>query len=128
VIFAPEVTPEAGDPVTGEAIWPTLRCARCHGDTASGGPDAPSLRGIYLSFGEFYQQVRAGKADKMPAFSAEEIPDAYLLHVWTWLKQLDTSPPATTAEATTTVMPETTPSAAEPTTPAPTPTAPTLDE
>jgi hypothetical protein len=34
--------------------------------------------------------VRTGVPDKMPAFSAGEIPDAYLLHVWAWLTQKPT--------------------------------------
>lgn len=87
VIFAPEVTLEAGNAAVGEAIWPTLRCARCHGDTAGGGSDAPNLLGTERTFDEFFQQVRNGVTDKMPAFTAGEIPDAYLLHVWTWLSQ-----------------------------------------
>jgi formate dehydrogenase gamma subunit len=89
-VFAPEVTLEAGDPAVGESIWPTLRCARCHGETASGEPDVPGLIGMELTFDEFYQQVRTGVPDKMPAFSAGEIPDAYLLHVWAWLTQKPT--------------------------------------
>jgi mono/diheme cytochrome c family protein len=87
VVFAPEVTLQAGDASTGAAIWPTLRCARCHGDDANGGGDGPSLRGLDMDFDDFYLQVRTGVPDKMPAFSAEEIPDSYLLHMWTWLKQ-----------------------------------------
>lgn len=87
VVFEPQVTLEAGDPSTGAAIWPTLRCARCHGDDANGGGDGPSLRGLEMDFETFYQQVRAGVPDKMPAFSAEEVPDSYLLHVWSWLKE-----------------------------------------
>jgi cytochrome b subunit of formate dehydrogenase len=93
VVFEPQVTLEAGDAATGAAIWPTLRCARCHGDTAEGVPAdagvgaAPGLRGLTQTFEEFYAQVRAGVPDKMPAFSAGEIPDSYLLHLWTWLRQ-----------------------------------------
>lgn len=87
VVFAPEVTLEAGSAEVGNAIWPTLRCARCHGDSAAGGPDAPSLVGTDLTFEEFHQRVRTGVEDKMPAFSVGEVPDAYLLHLWTWLKQ-----------------------------------------
>ena len=49
----------------------------------------PSLRATDLSFDEFYRYVRGGVTNKMPAFSAEELPDSYLLHVWTWLKQLE---------------------------------------
>jgi len=93
VVFAPEITLEVGDASVGESMWPTLRCARCHGDTAAGGKDAPALRGTNLSFEVFFHQVRVGKTDKMPAFSAGEVPDAYLLHLWTWLKQKPTATP-----------------------------------
>lgn len=86
-VFAPEVTLEVGSAELGASMWPTLRCARCHGDTAMGSADVPSLRGTDLSFDAFFQQVRNGKPDVMPAFSAGEIPDDYLLHLWTWLKE-----------------------------------------
>ncbi len=89
VVYQPEVTLEAGDPAVGASIWTTLRCARCHGDNAAGNVDAPSLRATSLSFEAFYQKVRSGVTNKMPAFSAEELPDSYLLHVWTWLKQIE---------------------------------------
>lgn len=87
VVFAPQVTLQAGDAQVGAAIWPTLRCARCHGDTAEGGGDGGSLRPLELDFDAFYAQVRNGTPDKMPAFSAGELPDSYLLHLWTWLAQ-----------------------------------------
>ncbi len=93
IVFAPQVTLEAGDAAVGAAIWPTLRCARCHGDDANGGPDAPSLRQTDLTFDQFHQQVRTG-SDKMPAFGPGEIPDAYLLHLWTWLKEAPASRPS----------------------------------
>jgi formate dehydrogenase gamma subunit len=86
VVFAPEVTLEAGDAAVGESIWPTLRCGFCHGEEGMGGPDAPALKGTDVTFEEFYAQVRNGEGDKMPAFSPGEIPDSYLLHLWTWLK------------------------------------------
>ncbi|MEZ4670577.1 MAG: cytochrome b/b6 domain-containing protein [Anaerolineae bacterium] len=86
VIFAPQVTLSSGDAAVGAAIWPNLRCGFCHGADATGGPDAPALRGTDVSFDDFFTQVRAGEGDKMPAFGAGEIPDAYLLHLWTWLK------------------------------------------
>jgi formate dehydrogenase gamma subunit len=85
LVFAPQVTPESGDAAAGAALWPTLRCARCHGDDAGGGPDAPAVVNTDLSFEEFHQLVRTGR-DEMPAFGPGEIPDAYLLHLWTWLK------------------------------------------
>ena len=97
VVFAPEITLEVGDATLGESMWPTLRCARCHGDKATGSKDVPSLRGTSLSFDAFFKQVRTGKQDKMPAFSPGEVPDAYLLHLWTWLKQKPSSTPTATA-------------------------------
>jgi formate dehydrogenase gamma subunit len=87
VVFAPQVTPSSGDAGVGKAVWPTLRCGFCHGEDATGGPNAPALRGTDLSFSDFYTQVRNGESDKMPAFSAGEIPDSYLIHLWTWLKE-----------------------------------------
>jgi formate dehydrogenase gamma subunit len=85
VVFAPQVTPESGDAAVGAALWPTLRCARCHGDDARGGPDAPSVVNTDLTFEEFHLLLRTGR-DDMPAFGPGELPDAYLLHLWTWLK------------------------------------------
>jgi hypothetical protein len=91
VVFAPQLMPEEGDADTGAALWPTLRCGFCHGGDAGGGPDGePALKETDLSFEEFHRQVRTG-GDKMPAFGPEEIPDAYLLHLWTWLTG-DTTP------------------------------------
>jgi formate dehydrogenase gamma subunit len=85
VVFAPQVMPETGDAAVGEALWPTLRCARCHGEDARGGPDVPAVLNTDLTFEAFHQLVRTG-GDQMPAFGSVELPDAYLLHLWTWLK------------------------------------------
>ena len=85
---APEVELTSGDAEIGEALWPTLRCARCHGNTASGETDVPALRGTDLTFDEFFTVVRNGIPEKeMPAFNALEVPDTYLLHLWEWLRQ-----------------------------------------
>ncbi|NWF68578.1 MAG: hypothetical protein HXY40_05790 [Chloroflexi bacterium] len=46
----------------------------------------PSLRSSTLTFETFCGRVRLGEND-MPAFSAEELPDGYVLHLWTWLRQ-----------------------------------------
>ena len=85
IVFSPEVVPESGDVDVGATLWPTLRCARCHGDDATGRSDAPALVQTALPFDEFLQTVRAGKGD-MPEIGVGEISDAYLLHVWTWLQ------------------------------------------
>jgi cytochrome b subunit of formate dehydrogenase len=90
-VFVPQLSLDSGDAAVGETLWPNLRCARCHGESASG-PDAPSLRNLDLSFDEFYQQVREGVPDRMPAFGSGEIPDTYLLHIWTWLRQSTDAP------------------------------------
>lgn len=86
VAFAPQVTPESGDAAVGAAIWPTLRCGYCHGEDGGGGTVGPALRGTTLSFDEFFEKVRGG-SEEMPSFSAEEIPDAFMLHLWTWLTE-----------------------------------------
>lgn len=85
VIYAPQSMPESGDPNIGAALWGTLRCAFCHGAEANGGIDGePALRGTQLTLIDFYEQVRQGQGD-MPAFSAEDLPDPYVLHLYTWL-------------------------------------------
>ncbi len=84
-IYAPRARPIAGDANVGAALWPTLRCAFCHGPEARGGLDgAPALRGSALTFEKLYTQVRKG-SDKMPAFRQDELPDGYLTHLWAWL-------------------------------------------
>lgn len=86
-VFAPQLMPETGDARVGAAVWASSRCAFCHGVEAGGGVDGqPALRGSDLTFDAFYEQVRRG-SQTMPAFSREELPDGYLLHLWTWLSQ-----------------------------------------
>jgi hypothetical protein len=84
VAFAPGITLESGDSAVGRAIWPTLRCGYCHGQDGNGGTVGAALRGTELTFDEFFAQVRMGN-EEMPSFGAEEIPDAFMLHLWTWL-------------------------------------------
>lgn len=85
IIFLPQLAmPEAGDAALGESLWPTLRCARCHGDSATGTEAGPDLTQTTLSFEDFVLQVRHGRGE-MPGISFEEISDGYLLHVYTWL-------------------------------------------
>ncbi len=87
VIFAPQVMPEAGDPLVGEVLWRTERCAFCHGDNAEGGPDGqPALRRPELTFQAFVEQVRIGRGE-MPTYTVEALPDGYVVHLWAWLTQ-----------------------------------------
>ncbi|MCC7206143.1 MAG: cytochrome c [Anaerolineae bacterium] len=85
-IYMPQVHPEAGDAQVGAALWATLRCAFCHGPNADGGANGqPALRNSpRLTFESFYQRVRVG-TEAMPAFSPEELPNGYLIHLWAWL-------------------------------------------
>ena len=87
VIFAQQIIPEQGDANIGATLWPTLRCARCHGDAATGSGNAPALIATPLTFESFLLKVRSGGTE-MPAISAEEISDGYLFHVWTWLQSV----------------------------------------
>lgn len=88
IIFAQQIIPEEGDANIGATLWPTLRCARCHGDTAMGSPGGgPALVATPLTFEGFLLKVRTGGTE-MPAIGAEEISDGYLFHVWTWLQSV----------------------------------------
>lgn len=87
IVYAPQGLDEVGDPVVGAALWSTLRCSFCHGAEATGGARGePSLRRPDLTFDAFFHQVRVG-SETMPAFSPEELPDGYLIHLWAWLTE-----------------------------------------
>jgi cytochrome b subunit of formate dehydrogenase len=86
IIFAPDFQIEEGDPAVGAALWPTVRCARCHGDDAVNGlENTPPALNTNLSFPVFFEQVRLGRGD-MPPIGREEISDRFLLHIWAWLR------------------------------------------
>lgn len=89
-IFSPDISTTEGNAALGESLWPTLRCATCHGEDGATRlqKEAPPLKNVDVPFDVFYQQVRVGGGE-MPAFSEEEIPDNYLIHVWTWLTSAD---------------------------------------
>ncbi len=84
--FSPEVQLEEGDPAVGEALWTTLRCSHCHGNDGAGTAVGPALHVDDLTFEAFYEQVRSG-FEGMHAFSTEELPDRYVLHLWAWLSE-----------------------------------------
>jgi len=108
--------PVKGDPTEGAKIWPTLRCARCHGPNAEG-KSGPQLAGTGLTFEQVLLQVRAG-ADPMPAFTPAEVSDAQVRHIHAWLQSI--KPPTPTAEP-----PTATPKPAAGAPAAPPPSAPT---
>ena len=83
-IYVPDFEISEGNAEVGEALWPTLRCGYCHGTDPTNPQNAPQLAGTDLSFEEFLVTVRRGN-EIMPAFSKSEIPDSYMLHLWTWL-------------------------------------------
>jgi cytochrome c553 len=95
-------TPAKGDPAEGTKIWPTKRCAECHGANAEG-VTGPQLAGTGLTYDQVLLQVRAG-ADPMPAFKPEEISDQEVRHIHAWLQSLKLPTP-TAAPATATPKP-----------------------
>ena len=103
----------------GGALWPTLRCANCHGAQGEGGR-GPKLAGTTRSLDAFISKVRRG-GGIMPAFTEDEISDLGLAHVLVWLQSLGVTPtPAPTDTVTSTPEPGITPS---PSTDTPIPTA-----
>ena len=107
LIYAPNFEITEGNPDVGAAVWKTERCAYCHGDDAQSplADTTPTVFGTELSFEVFYQQVRTGK-NEMPGFSREEIPDRYVLHMYSWLindkplKETDVSETESSSETT----------------------------
>lgn len=91
VVFAPDnLLDIEGDPQLGAAVWSTQRCAFCHGENAQGTTTAPALKGTDLTVVEFFRQVRRGGGE-MPAFRKGDIPNPYILHIWTWLTEENNS-------------------------------------
>lgn len=88
---------EPGTPAEGAKIWPTLPCMRCHGSQAEGG-FGPKIAGTGLSFEAVLLRVRNGKG-AMPAFSADQISDDQVGHIYAWLRSL-AEPSVTPAPAT----------------------------
>jgi mono/diheme cytochrome c family protein len=96
----PAVTlPTEPDPGVGQQVWAQKPCAGCHGEQAQGGI-GPKLAGTALEADEVLLQVRVGAAP-MPAFSAEEVSDLEVEHIYAWLWSLapptPTPPPAPAA-------------------------------
>jgi formate dehydrogenase gamma subunit len=84
-IIAPQEAPVPGQIFLGENLWSTVRCAACHGEDGLGiEGEAPAIRGIEITWGDFYRQVRLGRGE-MPAFSRGELSDEYLSHIWAWV-------------------------------------------
>jgi hypothetical protein len=77
----------------GQQVWAAKPCVGCHGASAEGGI-GPKLAGTPLSLDEVLLRVRAGKAP-MPAFTAEEVSDLEVEHIFAWLQSL--APPTPTA-------------------------------
>jgi mono/diheme cytochrome c family protein len=69
-------------PADPQDLWDQTGCSGCHGANAEGGT-GPALAGQVPPYDKFRQIVREG-ADRMPAYSADQISDAelQLLHDW----------------------------------------------
>jgi len=84
----PTRTPLPAQPsaAVGAALWPNLECSDCHGARAQGDL-GPKLAGTGLSVDAVLLRVRTGKG-VMPAFSADEVSDLEMQHVYAWLRSM----------------------------------------
>lgn len=84
------VSENVGDPTEGAALWQTLPCQECHGENGEGDLASMNviLAGTHVSFVAFVDAVRRGPADMHP-FSADQITDEQLAHLYAWLRSLE---------------------------------------
>lgn len=70
----------------GIQVWNEKQCGECHGAFAQGSTDAPALAGQSYPF-ERQRAVLRATADKIPAHSADNIPDDLLKRLLDWLRR-----------------------------------------
>ena len=87
--------PAVPDAAVGQQVWGQQPCLGCHGASAEGGI-GPKLAGTGLTYDQVLLKVRTGAAP-MPAYSAEQISDLALQHIFAWLRSL--APPTPTPVA-----------------------------
>jgi hypothetical protein len=83
------VSEQTGVATSGAALWQSLECKSCHGENAQGDPRSMNvvLANTSISFEAFVDTVRNGPADMHP-FSANDITDEQLAHLYAWLRSL----------------------------------------
>ena len=84
------VSEDVGMAAVGQELWQELPCRGCHGDDARGTELSinVSLAGTNITFTAFVDAVRRGPADMHP-FSASEISDEELAHLYAWVTSLE---------------------------------------
>jgi|SRR5665213_3616724 len=95
----------AQNPGNGKTLFNTkYRCYACHGFSGQNGPGA-RLVPMKLTREAFFTFVRhpraprpgtspAGQQDRMPPYSAKELPDTELADIYAYIRTLPDSPPA----------------------------------
>jgi mono/diheme cytochrome c family protein len=78
--------PPKPDANSGQAVWASKVCTRCHGATGQGGI-GPKLAGTALGFADFTKKVRTGEG-AMPAFPVAQVSDAEMQLIYDYLKSL----------------------------------------
>lgn len=84
------VSADVGAPAEGAVLWQSLPCQGCHGVDARGTELSMNARlaGTRMTFTSFVDTVRRGPADMHP-FSANQVSDEELAHVYAWLRSLE---------------------------------------
>lgn len=82
-----------GGAAAGRQLFVAKGCVACHGDNAEG-KIGPKIAGTGLTFAEVLHQVRQPRG-QMPPFSAQQVSDAEVQQIYTYLESL--APPTPTA-------------------------------
>ncbi len=91
---APSPAPAQGDAAQGAALFASLQCNSCHGDTAQGGSfpgrddvKVPKIGTTARTFEDFTKQVRTPK-QYMPPLDETKVSDSQLRDIYAWITSL----------------------------------------
>ncbi|MEE9201854.1 MAG: cytochrome c [Dehalococcoidia bacterium] len=91
---APAPAPAQGDAAQGAALFVSLQCNRCHGDTAQGGTFpgrddviVPKIGANARTFEDFTKQIRTPK-QYMPPVNESKVSDSQLRDIYAWITSL----------------------------------------
>ena len=91
---APTPSPAQGDATQGAALFVSLQCNRCHGDTAQGGTfpgrediKVPRIGTTVRNFEDFAKQVRTPR-QFMPPLDETKVSDSQLRDIYAWTTSL----------------------------------------
>ena len=87
--------PAQGDTAQGAALFVSLQCSLCHGDTAQGGTfpgrddvKVPKIGTTVRTFEDFTKQVRTPE-QYMPRLDETKVSDSQLRDIYAWITSLD---------------------------------------